>query len=318
MSTLTCKYYEMTETQKEIFQMERETYEDNQYERYMVRTQGWNCLTTPVRQQILADPMAWMYKGGSWVDMIETLTMYDMLLAGGVEALDKHKAELEAKKASWKSKIIVNHTAEREKNFARICKENGIKKMSGPCCWTLKADETDHTCWSHEFRDAEVEKQLNDANSYRAELVMQLDGLMDAYIACPNHVTEQYGEQVIEMIEFMDGQIKTIQENVWQRPHKCIWLHEGEVGWKAEWKTKFAWTTKDQRSRLWKPFWNELREKEAFNKKVAQKSEEQSRFVQFGAARGVDMTKPKVAAAPPKENPWAARKKEQQEYKTAW
>ena len=317
MSTLTCNYYEMTATQKELFQMEHDTYEHNQYERDMVRMHGWNCLATPARQQILADPIAWMYGGGSWYDMCETLTMHEMLMAGGAEALNKHKAELEEKKASWKSKIINTHAAEREKNFARILKENGIKKMSGPCCWTLKADETDHTCWSHEFRDAEVEKQMNDAKKYRAELAAQLDGLMDAYLSCPNHVTEQYGEQVIEMIEFMDGQIKTLEENAWQRPHKCIWLHEGEVGWKAEWKTKFAWTTKEQRSRMWKPFWNELREKEAFNKKVTEKSEGQSRFVQLGAARGVDPNKPKVVVVP-KENPWAAKKTEKKEYKTAW
>ncbi len=316
MSTLGISYCDMTATQKELLNMELSSFEQNGYERDLVRLYGWSYMATPARQQIVTDPLAWIYKGGSWADMNETLTVYQMLLEGGVESLNKHKAELEAKKASWKSSIIQNHTAEREKNFARILQENGIKKMSGPCCWTLKSDETDHTCWSHEFRDAEVEKKLQDALKYRGELAFQLDQLMEAYIACPNVIVEQHGEQVIEMMEFMNDQIKTLEGNVWQRPHKCIWLHEGEVGWKAEWKTKFGWTTKEQRSRLWKPFWNELREKEAHNKKVTEKSEQQSKFVQFGAGRGVDPSKPKVVTAAPKQNPWA--QKEKKEYKTAW
>ena len=259
-------YIPETNTQKELQKMEQKTHGYSSVAESIVATQGWKAMDIH-RQKIVQDPLAYLMNGGSWVDAVESCEIYELLCRGGMEQIERNRKALEDEKAQWKTKIIVNHTTEREKNFARIMKENNIKKMSGPCCWVLKRDEVDHTCWSHEHKNSEVEQRLNATLQEIEKYKEKLDKICDDYIALPNPILWSQGEQTIEMIDYLKTQLPLLHGQLWNKPHNCIWLHPGEEGWKEEWVRSYGWTTKEERSAKWKPFWAELKAKEAHNKK---------------------------------------------------
>ncbi len=255
-----------TQTEKQLQSLEHKTYAHSTVAESIVASQGWSALDS-YRMKILEDPLAYLMKGGSWVDAIETCEIYELLCRGGMEQIEKNRKAMEEEKVQWKAKIIQEHTSEREKNFARILKENKIQKMSGPCCWVLKRDEVDHTCWSHEHKNVDVENKIKSIVSSIQNYRQTLDKICDTYLETPNPILWTQGEQTIEMIDYLQTQLVLLNGQLWNKPHNCIWLHPGEEGWKEEWNRTFAWSTKEERSHKWKPFWHELKTKEAHNRK---------------------------------------------------